>query len=76
MHKINRILDKYSGEESREDGGRKMAAANIKLLLSAIDFEAEVVPETNNDMLTRLITSLKGEELSADERAIINEITE
>ena len=57
------------------DEGR-MAAANIKLLLSAIDFEAEVIPENNKDMLTRLITSLKEEELSADERAIINEIVE
>ena len=57
------------------DEGR-MAAANIKLLLSAIDFEAEVISENNKDMLTRLITSLKEEELSADERAIINEIVE
>jgi hypothetical protein len=76
MDKVNRILQKYFGEKPLEDGGRRMAAANIKLLLSAIDFESEVIPENNRDMLTRLITSLKGEELTSDERAIIKEITE
>jgi hypothetical protein len=76
MDKVNRILQKYFWEKSFEDGGRRMAAANIKLLLSAIDFESEVIPENNEDMLTRLLTTLKGEELSPDELAIIKEITE
>jgi len=76
MEKVNRVLQKYFGEKPLQDGGQKMAAANIKLLLLAIDFEVEVISENNSDMLTRLITSMKGEELTPEELAIIKEITE
>lgn len=73
--RIYRVLETYLGEGPPETGRKKMAAANIKNLLSAVDLEAEIIPEQNRDMLTRLIASLKGEELSAEEEAIIFEIT-
>ena len=73
--KIFKVLDAYLGEGTPEKGRQKMAAANIKRLLSAVDLEAEIIPESNRDMLTRLIASLKEEELSEEEEAIIFEIT-
>lgn len=75
MWKVNRVLGKYLGDGHSEGGDIKIAAANIHSLLSAIDPEAEVIPENNEDMLSRLITSLKGEELNEAERMIIREIT-
>jgi hypothetical protein len=71
--KIYSVLDKYLGEGNPVEGRKKMAAANIKRLLSVVDLEAEIIPEKNGDMLTRLIASLKGEELSAEEEAIVFE---
>ena len=73
--KIFKVLESYLGEGLPDNGSKKMAAANIIRLLSAVDLEAEVIPERNKDMLCRLIASLKGEELSAEEEAIIFEIT-
>jgi hypothetical protein len=72
--KIYRVLEKYLGEELPNSGRKKMAAAKIKSLLLAVDFEAEVIPE-NRDMLTRLLISLKGGELTEDEKEIVREIT-
>ena len=76
MLKVNKILDKYLESERTGIRGRKMAAANIKILLAAIDLEAEIIPENNREMLTRLLISLKGEELTEEEMIIISEITE
>jgi len=73
--KVYRVLEKYLGEELPENGRKKMAAAKIKSLLWAIDFEAEVIPESG-DMLARLLVSLKGEELSEDEKEIVREISD
>lgn len=73
--KIYRVLEKYLGEELPVNGRKKMAAAKIKALLTAIDLEAEIIPESNTEMLTRLITSLKGEALTEAEKEIITEIT-
>ncbi len=73
--RIYRILDKYLGEGAPVKWSKKMAAADIKRWLSAVDLEAEIIPERNKDMLCRLIASLKGEELSVEEEAIISEIT-
>ena len=52
------------------------AAKSIKTLLEQIDFSAEVVPENNLDMYSRLIASLKQEELTEEENRIIKEIVE
>lgn len=76
MIKINKIINKYIKSVDPEVWGRKMAAANIEKLLAAIDLEAEIIPENNREMLTRLIGSLKGEELTVDEMDIISEIIE
>jgi len=75
MFKTNKVLDRYIKGESLVDGDKKMAAERIRSLLSAIDFDAEKIPENNRNMLTRLITSLKGEEPDENEEAIIFEIT-
>ncbi len=72
---IYRVLDTCLGEGAPVKWSKKMAAADIKRWLSAVDLEAEVLPEKNEDMLCRLIASLKGEELSVEEEAIIFEIT-
>ena len=73
--KTFRVLELYLGEEFPDNGKKKMAAAKIKSLLRAIDFEAEVLPENNREMFLRLMNSLKGEKLTSDEKMIIKEIT-
>ncbi len=72
MLKVNKVIDKYIHLRGNEE--RKEAAGNIRSLLAKIDQEAELVPEGNAEMLARLIISLKGNDLSADEQAIIFEI--
>ena len=74
MNKVNRVLNNYLGEDSPINRGKQMAAANIKELLLAIDPGAEIIPERNEDMLVRLLISIKGEALNSDERAIVREI--
>ena len=76
MIKTNKVLNRYIKGETLVDGDRKMAAERIRSLLSAIDFDAEKIPENNRNMFARLITSLKGEELNSHEEAIIFEITD
>lgn len=76
MIKTNKVLDRYIKGETLVDRDRKMAAERIRSLLSAIDFDAEKIPENNRNMMIRLITSLKGEELNRVEKTIICEITE
>lgn len=76
MRKVNKVLEKYLGDGPSYRGDIKMAAARIKHLLSAVDLDAEVLPENNLDMFSRLIISLKGEELSLAEWEILKEITE
>ena len=72
MFKVNKVIDRIIRLQDNED--RKAAAKSIRSLLTAIDQEAEVVPESNPEMLARLIASLKGSELSIAEREIIFEI--
>ena len=62
-------------QNGHEVGERETeAATNIKELLNKIDFTAEVVPESNLDMMSRLLTSLKGEPLNREEIKIVGEI--
>lgn len=76
MAKINEVLDKCMIENSSAENGLKYdAAANIKALLGELDLNVEVVPENNHNMLTSLISSLKGTPLTIQEKEIINEIT-
>jgi hypothetical protein len=72
---VNLVLTNYlTGEKSRKDDGKIRAAQSILALLSQIDFKAEVVPENNLKMFTRLLTSLKGEPLDKEESELVEEI--
>ncbi len=75
MIKVNKVINRYINEtDNNEDEGKTEAAASIKKLLSTLDLNAEVVPENNLDMFSRLIASLKGDSLNNNEIAVINEI--
>ena len=75
MTKVNIVLNKYLKQNGyAEDESEIVAATNIKALLNKIDFTAEVVPESNLDMMSRLLTSLKGEPLNSEEMKIVGEI--
>lgn len=75
MWEVNRVLEKYLGDDPSIEGDIKMAAAGIYSLLSSIDLRVEEIPVNNPDMFSRLLTSLKGEELSLAEWEILYEIT-
>ncbi len=76
MTKINEVLNNYlTGNSLAENDLKYNAAANIKALLNTVDLSVEVVPEKNQDMFERLISSLKGKPLSIEETEIINDIT-
>jgi hypothetical protein len=75
MVKVNLVLTDYlTGKISNCEEVKMKAANSIKELLDQIDFKAEVVPENNVEMFTRLLTSLKGEPLSKEEKELIGEI--
>ena len=75
MIKVNKVINRYLNEtDNNEDEGKTEAAASIKKLLATLDLNAEVVPENNLDMFSRLIASLKGDSLNNNEIAVINEI--
>jgi hypothetical protein len=74
MIKANKVLEKYIRQNGSTDETNFKAATNIRELLAQIDLSAEVVPENNLDMFSRLITSLKKEDLSKGEKKIIKEI--
>jgi len=75
MVKVNRVINGYlNNGDNNKDEGKIKAAVSIKELLTTIDLNAEVVPENNLDMFSRLIASLKGGNLNRDEITVINEI--
>jgi len=74
MTNVNLILTKYLTGEKVVDNKKLKAAIIIKELLEKIDFKAEVVPENNLEMFTRLLISLKGEPLNKDEAELVKEI--
>lgn len=75
MTKVNEVLNNYLNKNDLAHSNIKIkAAANIKALLSMLDLSVEVVPENSPDMLTRLITSLKGKPLTKEEAELIFEI--
>lgn len=75
MVKVNLVLTDYlTGKKGNCEEGKLKAANSIKELLDQIDYKAEVVPESNIEMFTRLLTSLKGESLSKEEIELIGEI--
>jgi hypothetical protein len=75
MVKVNNVINGYlNGSGNNKDEGEIKAAALIKELLATIDLNAEVVPENNLDMFSRLIASLKGGNLNKDEITVINKI--
>ena len=74
MIKTNIVLGKYTRQKNSDEDANFKAIRNIKELLEQIDLNAEVVPENNMDMFTRLIASLKNEELTKDEKRIIKDI--
>ena len=74
MTKVNLILTKYLTGEKGADNNKFKAAITIKELLEKIDFNAEIVPENNLEMFTRLLISLKGEPLNKDEAELAKEI--
>ena len=76
MRKVNIVLDKYLQQNYQDNNTNYRAARNIKELLTQIDLDAEVVPENNREMLSRLIGSLKNEELTIAEKIIIEEIVQ
>ena len=75
MIKVKLLLADYmisSGDAV--DLGRQRAINSITALLSQIDFKAEAIPENNQDMLTRLLRTLKGGQLDKEESKLIEEI--
>lgn len=74
MEKTNKILEGYLNANNSNDLGKNVAAQSIKSLLGQLDFSAEVVPENNHEMLSRLISSLKKDDLTIQEKRIIEEI--
>jgi len=76
MTKVNEVLNYYLNNKNSNQNPEKIkAASDIKTFLSMVDLNAEVVPENNTGMLTRLIKSLKGKELTTEETELIIEIT-
>ena len=56
---------------------RKLDTVRIfKELLNQIDFSAEIVPFEDSKKLTKVLTSLKGKQLSKCESKLIEEIVE
>lgn len=76
MIKVNTVLNKYLDQQYLGDSEKRKAARSIKNLLGQIDKNAEVVPENNLDMFSRLITSLKNGEITKEENKIIKEIVD
>jgi hypothetical protein len=75
MVKVNLILTDYLTGKKTNCNDEKLKAANtIKELLGQIDFKAEMVPENNQEMFVRLLTSLKGEPLNVYENEVVDEI--
>ena len=75
MIKVNLLLTEYMIENDSVAGEGKLKAIHfIKELLSQIDHKAEVVPENNKEMFTRLLISLKGGPLNKDEAGLVDEI--
>jgi len=76
MKDLKMTLDKFKEDNKLNNLEEKKAALTIKNLLTTLDYNAEKIPVKNKDMLTRLITSLKGETLSQHELKLIDEIVE
>ena len=75
MIKVKLLLADYiSGNGDTVELGRQKAIKSIKALLTQIDFNAEAIPENNLDMLTRLLSSIKGEQLNKHESDLIEEM--
>ncbi len=75
MRKANIVLNYYLKQNNgKKDYSMFNAASNIKKLLSELDLNAETIPENNLNMLTRLLTSLKGSQLENEEEKIVKEI--
>ena len=75
MIKVKLLLADYmTSNRDTVDLGRQKAVKSIKALLSQIDFKAEAIPENNLDMLTRLLSSLKGEQLNKHECDLVEEM--
>ena len=76
MIKVNKVLNKYLKEKNSSQNPSKIkAASDIKAMLSMVDLNVEVVPENSIEMLTRLISTLKGKPLTNEEKELIIEIT-
>ena len=76
MIKVNTVLNKYLDQQYLGDSENSKAARSIKNLLGQIDKNAEVVPENNLDMFSRLIASLKNGAITKEEKKIIKEIVD
>lgn len=75
MIKINLLLAEYLAEKSNKaDRSRLRAIQTIKVLLEEVDHAVEQIPEDNKEMLTRLLTSLKGENLTPEETQVVGDI--
>lgn len=76
MVKVNTVLQKYLEDETLSKTEIGKGAKSLKHLLNKLDAGAEVVPENNLDMFSRLIRSLKNDELTPSEQSLIKEIVE
>lgn len=75
MLKLNLLLAEYMTEKKDSvDRKRLKAIQSIKELLDEVDHKVEQIPEDNIEMLTRLLTSLKGEKLTLTEIRVVEEI--
>ena len=76
------IFDKLKQIESEAKNNidhqyqRIEAVRKFKELLNEIDFSSEVIPVEDAERLARVLTSLKGKQLSRHEKDLIEELIE
>ncbi len=69
------LLIEYATVNGKDKNHWKLAAIrSIKNLLLQIDFNVEVIPDTNSDRLQNLLCSLKGESLTKEEKILVEEL--
>lgn len=69
------LLLEYSTRDTNGPGDRLTAIQSLRGIISEIDFTSEVVPIDEPERLIKLLTSLKGEQLTGHEIDIVYNIS-
>ncbi len=70
------LLLEYATHDNNGDGHARLdAIQSIRGIVSQIDFTAEIVPIDEPERLIKLLTSLKGEQLTGHEIDIVYDIS-